>query len=135
MFENYYNNVELWKESTANFTIIPMGVCGDKNYSITFDEEYKGDFPSSCAIIIGMSGAGKSSLLDTMIVGSCIMYSPNELRLILIDQHCEFRQYAEEKLPHTEIVVNWAPSEVVLHILQAICKMISRISTIVFCCR
>lgn len=124
LFENFYNNVEWWKESTANNTIIPIGICGDKNYCITFDEEYKGDFPSSYAIIIGMSGAGKSSLLDTMIVGSCIKYSPNELRLILIDQHCEFRQYAEEKLPHAEIVANCTPSEVVLHILQVICKMI-----------
>ena len=43
LFEEFYDdNVDWWKESTANFTVIPIGQSNGKNYNIKFDEEFKG---------------------------------------------------------------------------------------------
>lgn len=126
LFEEYYDtNVAWWNDTTANFTSIPVGMCGEENYSLFFDEEWEGAVPSSHAFIVGMPGCGKSSLLHTMIVGSCIRYSPEELRLTLIDmKSAEFRQYEEEQLPHVDIVASKATPEVGCHILQSVCKEI-----------
>lgn len=97
LFEDYYDHqVEWWNGDASNFTVIPVGQCNGKNYDLTFDEEYKGNYPASHAIITGMPGAGKSSLLHTLIVGSCIKYSPNELRLILVDMKTDELKKDEE---------------------------------------
>lgn len=127
LFEDYYDHqVEWWNGDASNFTVIPVGQCKGKNYDLTFDEEYKGNYPSSHAIITGMLGTGKSSLLHTLIVGSCIKYSPNELRLILVDMKSnEFKQYDVEELPHADIIANHATPEVGCHILQTISEMIN----------
>ena len=126
LFEEYYDsNVEWWNDTTDNFTVIPIGVTGDANYNLSFDEGGKEGIPSSHAIICGMPGSGKSCLLHTMIVGSCIKYSPDELRLVLVDmQSSEFNQYQEEDLPHAEFVVNNTTPEEGLHILRSVYRKI-----------
>jgi len=127
LFEEYYDsNVDWWKDTTANYTIIPLGMHRAVNYNLTFNEEGKDSGVSSAnAVIVGMPGSGKSCLLHTMIVGSSIKYSPNELRFYMIDlKAVEFKQYEVERLPHAEFVALKANPEFGFHILQVICKKI-----------
>ncbi len=50
-------------------------------------------------LIAGATGSGKSVCLHVMIVSMLMRYSPEELKLVLIDPKCvEFRKY--EHLPH-----------------------------------
>lgn len=127
LFEEYYDsNVDWWKDTAANYTIIPLGMHRAVNYNLVFNEEGKdGGVSSANAVIVGMPGSGKSCLLHTMIVGSSIKYSPNELRFYMIDlKAVEFKQYEVERLPHAEFVALKANPEFGFHILQVICKKI-----------
>lgn len=128
LFEEYYDaNVEWWKDTAANYTIIPLGMQRSENYNLTFNAQGQGGGMSSAnAIIVGTPGSGKSCLLHTMIVGSSIRYSPNELRFFLIDMKAvEFKQYAVERLPHAEFVAVNANPEFGAHILQVIHKKLN----------
>lgn len=130
LFEDYYSkDVKWWNENCANFTSIPLGLSYALNYNLQFNEEGKdGGLASANAVITGMPGCGKSSLLNTMIVGSSIKYSPNELRFFMIDMKgVGFKQYVTEQLPHAEFVALKANPKFGLHTLRNIQKkMIER---------
>jgi hypothetical protein len=128
LFEEYYDeNVEWWKDTCANYTVIPLGMQRSDNYNLTFNAQGKGGGMSSAnAIIVGTPGSGKSCMLHTMIVGSSIKYSPNELKFFLIDmKSVEFKQYELERLPHAEFVAINANPIFGEHVLQVICKRIN----------
>ncbi len=79
------------------------------------------------ALIGGTTGAGKSNLLHVMIANLCKRYSPDELKLFLLDfkEGVEFNVYASEfPLPHAALVATEADVEygisVLRHISQAI---------------
>jgi S-DNA-T family DNA segregation ATPase FtsK/SpoIIIE len=57
-------------------------------------------------LIAGKTGSGKSSLLHTMITSGSLRYSPDELRMVLLDfkKGVEFQVYAQEQLPHADII-------------------------------
>jgi S-DNA-T family DNA segregation ATPase FtsK/SpoIIIE len=57
-------------------------------------------------LIAGKTGSGKSSLLHTMITSAALRYSPEELRMVLLDfkKGVEFQVYAQEQLPHADIL-------------------------------
>lgn len=122
LFDEYYRNIEWWKGDASNFTRIPLGLTYAHNYDLLFNEEGKKDGVASAnAVIAGMPGCGKSSLLNTMIVGGSIVYSPNELRFYMIDMKgVGFKQYVTEKLPHAEFVALKANPEFGLHTLRNI---------------
>lgn len=126
LFEEYYKDILWWNETAANFTRIPLGLSYAHNYNLLFNEEGKdGGLASANAVIVGMPGCGKSSLLNTMIVGGSIVYSPNELRFIMIDMKgVGFKQYATEKLPHAEFIALKANPEFGLHTLRNLKKKI-----------
>ena len=67
---------------------------GPKDEYIAFD-----DAPHT--LICGITGAGKSVLLQTMLLSLCAGTSPNELRLVLVDLKNEDLT-PFEKLPHVE---------------------------------
>lgn len=125
LFEEYYQNIEWWKDSCSNFTRIPLGLNYSNNYDMLFDEEGQGNVAASAsAVIAGMPGCGKSSLLNTLIMGASIVYSPNELHFIMIDMKgVGFKQYASEKLPHAEFIALKANPEYGLHILRNVRKL------------
>jgi hypothetical protein len=58
------------------------------------------------AIIAGKTGSGKSSLLHAMITSAAMKYSPDRLRLVLLDfkKGVEFQVYSDTKLPHADII-------------------------------
>lgn len=58
------------------------------------------------AIVAGKTGSGKSSLLHAIITSAALKYSPEQLRLILLDfkKGVEFQVYSEANLPHADII-------------------------------
>ena len=57
-------------------------------------------------LIAGKTGSGKSSMLHTMITSAAMKYSPDQLRLVLLDfkKGVEFQVYSEVALSHADII-------------------------------
>ena len=57
-------------------------------------------------LIAGKTGSGKSSMLHTMITSAAMKYSPDQLRLVLLDfkKGVEFQVYSEVQLSHADII-------------------------------
>lgn len=58
------------------------------------------------AIIAGKTGSGKSSLLHALITSAILKYSPEHLRLVLLDfkKGVEFQVYSDAGVPHADII-------------------------------
>lgn len=58
------------------------------------------------AIIAGKTGSGKSSLLHALITSALMKYSPENLRVVLLDfkKGVEFQVYSDNKIPHADII-------------------------------
>ncbi len=58
------------------------------------------------AIIAGKTGSGKSTLLHAVITSAAVKYSPERLRLVLLDfkKGVEFQAYSQSQLPHADII-------------------------------
>jgi DNA segregation ATPase FtsK/SpoIIIE, S-DNA-T family len=58
------------------------------------------------AIIAGKTGSGKSSLLHALITSALMRYSPENLRVVLLDfkKGVEFQVYSDAKIPHADII-------------------------------
>ena len=76
-------NIEI-VDNTNNFSeeiIIPIGKKGEKEVSIELNVLR----PDAHAVIAGMSGSGKSSLLQSIILGGAYKYSPEQLHFWILD--------------------------------------------------
>lgn len=81
---------------------IPIGVHGANNIqNLTF-----GVGGSHHALVAGQTGAGKSSLLHTIIMSSLIKYPANQLQVFLVDfkRGVEFKIYANYSLENFKVV-------------------------------
>jgi DNA segregation ATPase FtsK/SpoIIIE-like protein len=58
------------------------------------------------AIVAGKTGSGKSTLLHAIITSAAVKYSPERLRLVLLDfkKGVEFQVYSQAELPHADII-------------------------------
>lgn len=74
------------------------------------------------ALIAGVAGSGKSSLLHTIILQALTQYGPDELRIYLVDfkRGVEFKIYADYKLPSFEVVAIESEREFGYNILKAL---------------
>lgn len=110
---------------------MPIGFCEGRPYEYSMDVCTVQDF----GIITGKSGSGKSSFLHTMILSSASRYSPDELRIRLVDfksekDSPEFSQYKKIAgkdnlyIPHIDyLMVNGKP-ECALDLFNMITKII-----------
>lgn len=104
--------------TTKNGIRIPIGVHGANEVQyLTL-----GSGGSHHALIAGVAGAGKSSLLHTIILQSLTQYGPDELRIYLVDfkRGVEFKIYADYKLPSFEVVAIESEREFGYNILKAL---------------
>lgn len=104
--------------STKNGIRIPIGVHGANEVQyLTL-----GSGGSHHALIAGVAGAGKSSLLHTIILQSLTQYGPDELRIYLVDfkRGVEFKIYADYKLPSFEVIAIESEREFGYNILKAL---------------
>lgn len=95
---------EWWGESATELIKTPIGVSGASGtIELWFGSNDEGVV---CAhgMLGAMTGSGKSNLYHVLILGLSTRYSPNELRLFLIDgkDGVEFQPYRD--LPHAEVV-------------------------------
>jgi DNA segregation ATPase FtsK/SpoIIIE, S-DNA-T family len=74
------------------------------------------------ALIAGKTGSGKSTLLHATILNLCLLYSPEELELYLVDfkQGVEFKPYALRSLPHARVVAIESEREFGLSVLRGL---------------
>ncbi|HBB89480.1 MAG TPA: DNA translocase FtsK, partial [Blastocatellia bacterium] len=93
-----------WTENSTRIIEAPIGARGGGDrlrlwFGVNHDNQ-----PCAHGMLGAMTGAGKSNLYHSFISGLAVRYSPEELRLYLIDgkDGVEFQPY--RVLPHAEVV-------------------------------
>jgi S-DNA-T family DNA segregation ATPase FtsK/SpoIIIE len=105
-----------WKEKTSQCVETPIGLRGGgESLKVWFG--VKNEQPCAHGMLGAMTGSGKSNLYHALICGLAVRYSPQELRLYLIDgkDGVEFQHY--RRLPHAEVVSLRSSSELSLSVL------------------
>lgn len=97
-------NDDWWTESSQSIIQTPIGGKGTTDILNLWFGVNHDNRPCAHGMIGAMTGAGKSNFYHVFILGLCIRYSPEELRLYLIDgkDGVEFQVY--RNLPHAEVV-------------------------------
>jgi DNA segregation ATPase FtsK/SpoIIIE, S-DNA-T family len=93
---------ERWKADSSTKLEIPIGQSGvGRVHSLKL-----GVGTAQHAIVAGKTGSGKSSLLHAIITSALVKYSPENLRLVLLDfkKGVEFQIYANSQIPHADII-------------------------------
>lgn len=93
-----------WQEKSTDIIRTPIGARGGTDkLNLWFGVNDEG-VPCAHGMLGAMTGAGKSNLYHVLICGLAVRYSPEELRLYLIDgkDGVEFQPYRH--LPHAEVV-------------------------------
>lgn len=113
-----------WKNDSARQIEIPFGVGNDMNVKSLKITQESGQ---NTAVVIGIPGSGKSVFLHSLICSAAVKYSPDELRMYLIDfSGVEFNSYALGKLPHARVIAPEAEREFGLSILNELVEEGSR---------
>lgn len=96
------NAEERWQADSSHSLEIPIGQSGvGRTHSLKL-----GIGTAQHAVIAGKTGSGKSSLLHALITSAALKYSPEALRLVLLDfkKGVEFQVYSDAELPHADII-------------------------------
>ena len=73
--------VKDYSDSFTEVISMTIGKCGDKEISLDLNVKQ----PDAHVAVSGMSGSGKSSFLQTLILGGAYKYSPEQLEFWLLD--------------------------------------------------
>lgn len=113
-----------WRGNSAKQITVPFGIGNDMQEKFLKITQESGQ---NTAVVIGEPGSGKSVFLHTLICNAAIKYSPDELRMYLIDfSGVEFNAYAQGKLPHARVIAPEAEREFGLSILNELIEEGSR---------
>lgn len=113
-----------WSFDSARQIEIPFGIGNDMHVKSLKITQESGQ---NTAVVIGIPGSGKSVFLHSLICSAAIKYSPDELRMYLIDfSGVEFNSYAIGKLPHARVIAPEAEREFGLSILNELVEEGSR---------
>lgn len=102
--------------STASGIEVPLGPTNDrKPQQLTL-----GSGTAHHGLIVGRTGSGKSNLMHIIITSIAWKYSPDEIRLYLLDfkKGVEFEPYAKYKLPHAAAVAVESEREFALSVIE-----------------
>jgi hypothetical protein len=88
--------------SSADALAIPLGISDAGRVQML----KLGTGTAQHVLIAGKTGSGKSSLLHTLITSAAMKYSPQELRMVLLDfkKGVEFQVYSQVALSHADII-------------------------------
>jgi len=110
------NDMNSWYRGNANVHFeIPIGISGASTV-----QKYKIGDVAQHALISGVTGSGKSSLLRTMIVSTMMKYSPDNVNLYLIDfkEGVEFEKFSRYRLPWMKVIALNTEREFALNVLK-----------------
>jgi S-DNA-T family DNA segregation ATPase FtsK/SpoIIIE len=95
---------EWWQEQSTKIVETPIGARGGVDELKIWFGVNNDNQPCAHGMLGAMTGSGKSNLYHVLICGLAARYSPEELRLYLIDgkDGVEFQPYRH--LPHAEVV-------------------------------
>ncbi len=102
---------EWWSDSTDELAATPIGRAGaDQVYELWFGAERQLARACTHGIAIGPA-RGREALFGSLVGGLAVRYSPDELRLTLVNgrEHPTFEQW--RRLPHLEVLALSASSE------------------------
>jgi hypothetical protein len=107
-----------WKATTSKSIRVPLGPTGARKLQFLTLGEGMGHH----ALIVGRPGSGKSNLMHVIITTLALAYSPDEMRVYLIDfkRGVEFKGYADHKLPHAEAIAVESEREFGLSVIERI---------------
>jgi len=110
-----------WQEKAVSGISIPFGrqkLIG-KEVNLEFSDQQR-EFGAPHGLVAGAAGTGKSNFLGVLILNACLRYSPDELKLILIDiKGTEFSPFIHT-LPHVELVTTDGDRELVKTIIEKV---------------
>ncbi len=124
-FADLFSTRDGWNASSENGIAVPVGWKADGQVA----EFALGSANHAYhALIAGRTGSGKSNFLHVLIHSLCYRYSPDEVRLFLLDykEGIEFSIYANPPLPHAALVATQASAEYGLSVLRHLNEEISR---------
>ncbi len=106
----------VWASDSRQGIELPLGLSGARR----FQRLTLGEGTSQHVLIAGKTGAGKSSLLHTLITNAALRYGPGELGMYLIDfkKGVEFKDYVTFQLPHARVVAIESEREFGLSVMQ-----------------
>lgn len=115
---------QIWKASSKEVIETNIGDVGGKSLSVWFGKKDG----NNCAhgMLAATTGAGKSNFYHALILGLATRYSPEELRMYLIDgkNGVEFEVY--RSFPHAEVVSLKSSSELTGSILTELVSEVVR---------
>lgn len=112
------SQTDWWSDSSADGLSIPFGVSSGNDVANLTITQVNGQ---NVAVVVGVSGSGKSVFLRTIIMSAAVRYSPNELELYLIDfSGVEFSTFADYRLPHAKVIAPESEREYGISVLQRI---------------
>lgn len=102
---------------------VPIGINSD-NKTVYLDLHQKGDGPHG--LIIGPPGSGKSEFLLTLSLSLCLFFSPEEIKIHVIDQKGGRMVHELGGLPHLGICLTESTEEAINRFIQAIDNEVQR---------
>lgn len=115
-FDDMLSRDALYRKESAEKLSVPCGYAttGGAEVILTIGDS------SPHYLIGGTTGSGKSNLLHNIIMSACWNYSPEELRVYLLDfkEGVEFSRYAAPLLKHAALVATEADTEYGISVLK-----------------
>ena len=114
-----------WSQSSIDYIETSIGLRGAHD---TIDLWFGSRQQTTCAhgIIAGSPGSGKSVFLHVLICGLAARYSPEELRMYIIDMKEGVELAPYHKLPHTAVISSNSSPELARSILGELSDELSR---------
>lgn len=120
-FEDMLSAEWMFKRDSADVITIPCGymTTGGTEVSLEIGDRYPH------YLIGGTTGSGKSNLLHNIIMSACWNYSPEEIRVYLLDfkEGVEFSRYSNPRLAHASLVATEANTEYGISVLEHLVEL------------
>lgn len=113
-----YSATDMWTRSSLGGLHVPLGPEGA--HKVRFLDFGSGT--SHHALVVGRPGSGKSNLMHVIVTSIARLYSPDEVKLYLIDfkKGVEFKAYADAALAHAEVIAIESEREFGVSVLRGL---------------
>ena len=126
-FEELYSgdiyDSNTWGLGDQTEIAVPIGIKGADNV-VKFVVGRGGGSTEHHALVSGLTGAGKSTFLHTLITSTMISYRPEDVQMYILDfkEGVEFNVYTKYRLPSLRVVAINSEREFGLTVLKELCN-------------